>query len=285
MAPFSGTCRALILDVDGTFLNSAKAITAAVRAAVIAARQAGVPVCFATGRMYEAIAPWVAELGLTAPQIGNNGADVVDPASGRRLWHRCLSPATVGWLLDRGEALGFEPVLFSGPRVVARRRTPDALLIERNQEFVQPVAAAELRSPSLAVEKLLYLSLTRADELAGLRDRLTQTAAGQRDVHFAALITERGILNFCDPAATKLQAVARVCELLGCSLEDVIAVGDGDNDVDLLGGVGLGIAMGNASPAARAAAAMTVPDNDHDGLAVAITETVLPATLSRPTAR
>jgi hydroxymethylpyrimidine pyrophosphatase-like HAD family hydrolase len=104
-----------------------------------------------------------------------------------------------------------------------------------------------------------------------------QEVAACPAVRVSALITEPGILNFCDPAATKLQAVAWTCEYLGCRLDDVIAVGDGDNDADVLAGVGLGVAMGNASPAARAAAVRSVPDNDHDGLAVAIRDIVLPA--------
>jgi Cof subfamily protein (haloacid dehalogenase superfamily) len=267
----------LFLDVDGTSLNSAKALTDGVRAAVIEARQAGVSVCFATGRMFEAVAHWVAELGLTAPQIANNGADVVDPAGGRRLLNRRLSPASVAWLLDQGEARGFVPVAFAGPRVLALACTPDHQLIARNNEFVEVVCPEVLRDPALGVEKVLYLSVARADELPAVRDALNAAAAGLSGVRFAAMIAEHGFLNFCDPAATKLLAAAWVCAFLGCRLEDAIAVGDGDNDIDLLAGVGLGIAMGNASLAARAAAALSVPDNDHDGLAVAIRDRVLPS--------
>jgi len=279
MGHFSGACRVLVIDIDGTFLNSAKQPTAAVRGAIIQAREAGVQVCFATGRMFEAVSHWVAELGLSAPQVANGGADVVDPATGRRLQNRCLSPQTVAWLCDQGEALGFVPVLFSGTRVLARECTPDARLIARNNEFVQVTPAAELRSPDLAVEKVLYLSVARASELPAVRDRVARAAAACPGVRFDAVVTEPGILNFSDPAATKLQAVAWVCDYLGCSLRDVVAVGDGDNDVEILGGVGLGVAMGNASTAARAAAARSVPDNDHDGLAVAIRDIVLPAAL------
>lgn len=285
MSRFSGTCRVLVADIDGTFLTSAKTPTVAVRRALVGAAEAGVHVCFATGRMFEAVAHWVAELGLTAPQVANNGADVVDPLTGRRLQNRCLSAPTVAWLSAQADALGFVPVLFSGARVLARECTADACLIARNNEFVEVTPPAVLRSPDLAVEKLLYLSVDRADELPGVRDRLTAAAAGHPEVRFAAVVTERGILNFCDPAATKLQAVAWVCAYLGCGLQDVIAVGDGDNDVEILAGVGLGVAMGNASAAARAAAGTTVPDNDHDGLAVAVRELVLPAAVRSTSAR
>jgi hydroxymethylpyrimidine pyrophosphatase-like HAD family hydrolase len=49
-----------------------------------------------------------------------------------------------------------------------------------------------------------------------------------------------------------------------------MAVGDGDNDAELLAGVGLGVAMGNATDNSRAAALVQVSDNEHDGLAEAI---------------
>lgn len=284
MLRFSGVCRVLVADVDGTLLNSAKAVTPGVRAALVAARDAGVQVCLATGRLYEAIAHWVSELGLAAPQIANNGADVVEPRSGRRLLQRCLSHAAVVWFLDRGEQLGFVPIVFSGTRVLAAARTADARLIERNNEFVEVVSPAELRSPELPVQKLLYLSAERAPEFPALRDRLVREAGAAPGVRAGILITEPGILNVCDPEATKLNALAWVCAHLGCRLEDTIAVGDGDNDADLLAGAGLGIAMGNATQAARAAARVHVPDNDHDGLAVAIREIVLPAAPARPTA-
>jgi len=276
MPPFSGTCRVLVVDIDGTFLNSAKAVSPAVRTALIAAREAGIHVCFATGRMFEAVSHWVSDLGLTAPQIANNGADVVDPCSGQRLRNRCLSPATVRWLLGRAEELGFVPTVFSGRRVLAPARTVDATLIARNNEFVDVIPMTELRSPALSVEKVLYLSTERAPEFAALRDRLQREAATGQEAEFSVLITEPGILNFCHPEATKLKAVAWVCAYLGCDLGDVVAVGDGDNDVDVLAGVGLGVAMGNASAGARAAAARSVPDNDHDGLAVAVHEVVIP---------
>jgi Cof subfamily protein (haloacid dehalogenase superfamily) len=283
MSRFSGSCRALFIDVDGTSLNSAKELTAGVRAAVVEARRTGMSVCFATGRMFEAVAHWVADLGLTAPQVANNGAYVIDPADGRRLLNRRLTPASVAWLLDQGEARGFVPVAFAGHRVLATARTADHELIARNNEFVEVVPAAVLRAPDLGVEKVLYLSVSRAHELPAVRDALNAALPGPTAVRFAAQITEHGFLNLCDPDATKLQAAAWVCAFLGCRLDDAIAVGDGDNDVDLLAGVGLGIAMGNASPAARAAAALAVPDNNHDGLAVAIRDFVLPAAAGRPT--
>ena len=52
--------------------------------------------------------------------------------------------------------------------------------------------------------------------------------------------------------------------------EEVIAFGDGDNDVPLIQAAGTGVAMGNASPAVKEAADITAPSNNDDGIAVVL---------------
>ena len=263
----------LVLDVDGTFLTSRKQPTENVLEAVREALAAGVVVSFATGRLFEAISGWVADLGLRNPQIGNNGADIVDPLSGERLHRQCLDREAVLWLEARGRAADYPVVLFAGTRILATATVPEHWLLERNNEPVSVVPRDEMLDACLAVEKLLYLSLGRSAEFPALRERLL--AEAPPGIRFQVEVSEGGILNFCHPLATKRHAVVRLAAGLGIPLARVAAVGDGDNDAEMLGGVGLGIAMGNASPAARAAAAVVVPDNDHDGLAHAVRAHVL----------
>ncbi len=263
----------LVLDVDGTFLTSRKQPSEQVLATLREARAAGVRISFATGRMFEAIAGWVHDLGLTTPQIANNGADLIDPQTGERLYSQGLSAATVAWLLGQGQQVDLPTVVFAGTRVLADAKAPEHWLLERNNEPVSIVPRTTLLDPTLTIEKLLFLSLTRSDEFAVLRDRLV--AAKEDGVSFQADVSETGILNFCHPLANKGQAVTRLAERLGIPLARVAAVGDGDNDAPLLRTVGLGIAMGNATPAARAAARLGVPDNDHDGLAYAVRTHIL----------
>jgi Cof subfamily protein (haloacid dehalogenase superfamily) len=263
----------LVLDVDGTFLTSRKQPSENVLAAVREAVAAGVTVTFATGRMFEASAGWVGDLGLTNPQIGNNGADIVNPVTGERFHRQCLDSKTVAWLAEQGRAADLPVVLFSGTRVLAEAKADEHWLLERNNEPVSIVSRNELLDPSQDVEKLLFLSLTRQDELSPLRDRLVEEAPSH--IGFQSEVSEGGILNFCHPLATKRHALLRLSEMLSVPIERVAAVGDGDNDAEMLATAGLGIAMGNASPAAKSAAKLSVPDNDHDGLAYAIRTHVL----------
>lgn len=66
-----------------------------------------------------------------------------------------------------------------------------------------------------------------------------------------------------------------ICDLLGISMDETMAVGDADNDLDMLKAAGLGVAMGNANANAKAAADVTVADYDHGGIRQAIEEYLL----------
>ena len=82
------------------------------------------------------------------------------------------------------------------------------------------------------------------------------------------------------PGVSKSARMSRVAERLGVRREETIAMGDGDNDIEMLEWAGLGIAMGNGMPAVKAAADWIAPPVDEDGVAVALRRFVLGSQLS-----
>lgn len=69
---------------------------------------------------------------------------------------------------------------------------------------------------------------------------------------------------------SKADALRALCAHWGIGTEDTLALGDGDNDLEMLRAAGLGVAMGNASAEVRRAAGFVTEDNDHDGAAHAL---------------
>lgn len=66
-----------------------------------------------------------------------------------------------------------------------------------------------------------------------------------------------------------------VLPLLGVTWDEVLAAGDGENDLEMLAAAGWAVAMGNASETVQAAANFVTATNDHDGLAAAVERFVL----------
>ena len=246
-----------------------------VRLAVRYALDCGLQVSLVTGRMFPAVARWVAELGLQTPQVGNNGADIVDPVTGLFLQNLCLEPQIVPVVLRAGEELAVTTVVFAGKRVLALRRTPDHWLIERNNEAVEVVSFDVAAGANLRVEKLLFLDHQDPERLPRLRDELARRLAAAALPACSLEITEPGILNICHPQANKGVALRRLADLCGVTLAEVAAIGDSDNDAAMVALAGLGIAMGNATAATRQAARVQVADNAHAGVVSAIVDHVL----------
>lgn len=86
---------------------------------------------------------------------------------------------------------------------------------------------------------------------------------------------EKTALECSATGVTKGTGLLRLCEHLGIEPEETIAVGDADNDLNILETAGLAIAVGNANEHVKAVAAVVVNDCDHDGCAEAIDKYLL----------
>ena len=86
---------------------------------------------------------------------------------------------------------------------------------------------------------------------------------------------EKTALECSAAGVTKGTGLLRLCEHLGIESEETIAVGDADNDLNILETAGLAIAVGNANEHVKAVAAVVVNDCDHDGCAEAIDKYLL----------
>ena len=85
------------------------------------------------------------------------------------------------------------------------------------------------------------------------------------------LRTGDGIIELNSIHASKGNALCTLCKKLGISMENVLAIGDNENDISMLQAAGTAVAMANATPEVKACADfITQQDNDHDGLSEAI---------------
>lgn len=263
--------RLLAVDLDGTVMAPGDRISPAVRGALRAARAAGVHVMLATGRTGQSAAVYWRELELDpGPTICFNGAGVLELPAGSWWFRRTLPDGPARAVVEAATGRGFLTQVYVGDELWVSREDPRVRrYVESNHipAWVRPPAELA-RWPSPPVKILIQ---GEPAELATLRTALAAWSSVVRIVS-----SQRDYLEILPLDAGKGRALAEVARRMGVPQAAVAAVGDGENDADMLRWAGLGIAMGQAHPAARAAADVVAPSVEDDGLAQAIYAYVLP---------
>ena len=259
----------LALDIDGTLLNGRRELTDRTRECILKAIDRGVKVTLCTGRPIQGVKKYVDALGLTAPIITYNGAEISDPVSGACLFSKPLEYADALKIMELGQSVGTTLCIWS------RGKLFGSPLNERVHDYkkisgVEPQEAESIEELARAgVTKIIwYDTVERVNEFRSSID-----PNEFRSVSFCT--SNPAFLEFFNGEVSKESAMQRLGELLSVSSRETVAIGDGLNDIPMLKYAGLSIAMGNAADEVKAIAHKTVSDNDSDGVAEAIEKFIL----------
>ena len=263
--------RLAALDMDGTLLNSAHALTDYTRGVLRRATSAGRIMALCTGRCLSELRYLLDELDGVSYAIAVNGGRLYDLRARRSMRSLNLPAADAEWIL--GEAM----------------RCDACHQIILGDESFHDFGGEPMLSHYHMSEygSLFEAGSTRVNDLEARR-REHADEVGKINVFFAGASDKRRFLarlegravSWCDAVtmgveitpvgATKAQGLRALCELLGVPVSQSMAVGDGGNDLPVMRAAGFSVAMGNAIPEVRAAANAFTDDCDHDGAARAI---------------
>jgi Cof subfamily protein (haloacid dehalogenase superfamily) len=244
------------LDVDGTIVNGENVLSDAVRDAVVAIHDAGIATVISTGRAIPGVMDTVGKLGLTdGLAVASNGAVVF-----------AYDPVEV-----------VHSVTFDAADAVRRvlEQVPDAIVaVEQlgtgfrvNRPFPETEFAGQFVIDD--VESLIADPVTR----------VVIRSIDHTPAEFTAIVHDLGLtgtnyfigysawLDLAPEGVSKASGLDVVCERLGVSPADVLAVGDGNNDLEMLQWAGRGVAMGQSPDAVKAVADAVTGSVDDDGLA------------------
>ena len=279
--------RMIAIDIDGTLLPSTSGIISERnRAAVRAAEAAGVLIVIATGRRQTYAQPVIDPIGLGLKNImlSSNGT-VVRDFSGRLIERTLLSAETARRLCGALRPFG-QTMVFTFDREGAAGlvvENLDALhqqiakWVESNRPYLLEMSPLEgaFDTGEEPIQGMICgpVELVRqaevALELSNLKNDLAfhRTEYPQRDL---------GILDLLPPGCSKGTALSRIAIAHSILPEEVMAIGDNLNDLEMLDYSGFGVVMGNASAEIRALAERAgwqiTASNDEDGVALAIEE-------------
>ena len=263
--------RLIAVDLDGTLLDSAHRLSERNRQALQQAIEGGVRVVIATGKTRFSARGLIRELGIASPGVYLQGT-LTYYADGRVRRSVAMDRDTLRQVIAFAKAHGMDLLAYSGDRVFARRADAAAdKLAEYGEPMPEAVGAMEniLHQTGDINKLILYGAESR---IAPMRKRLSRQL-GER-VHLTRA-NVRGVLEVLPANASKGAGVALVMKDLGITPENALAIGDGENDIEMLKTVGLGVAMGNAVPRLKAVADQIVASNNENGVAQAIEMFVL----------
>ncbi len=251
----------VVLDLDGTLLDRSMTLDSTLAASIRKAVGRGCAVTLATGRMPAATRPYWEELGIRAPVILYNGALVRDPTTGLNLSVTGLPPGLPWRLYEIYTNAPVHPLFYRDDSLYCLEPTHPVLTYCREMG----VAAERIPEPHSFLENgsfIKCLFIGHPADLSTLRAELAATAGAA-----ARLVLSRtDYLELLPQGVSKGEALKVVARHLGIPLSRAIAVGDQENDLEMLRGAGVGIAMPNSPPAVRAGADRVAPPPQAGGL-------------------
>ncbi|GAB1781070.1 Cof-type HAD-IIB family hydrolase [Priestia megaterium] len=237
----------IALDMDGTLLNNQQEISKENREAIAKAQEQGVHVVLSTGRSLLTCREYAQSLELSSYLITVNGSEIWDE-SGQLVERKLIDASSIEkmWNLTQEHKLNFWAVTTDK---VWRDEFPEDIASQEWLKFGYDIPDDALREEVLK-------------QIAGISDfEISNSSLTNLEINALGINKAKGIMT--------------VCERLGISMDEVIAMGDSLNDMAMIEAAGCGIAMGNAQEAVKEAADWVTDTNVNNGVAKAISHWVL----------
>ena len=265
--------RVLALDLDGTLTNSQKEITPATLTALQKAMDKGVKVLLASGRPAVGVWPlaWQLELDKRGGYIlAYHGGQIIDCATGCTLFQQQVPRQVVAPLCAFARENGIVALTYNERGVVTECPEDPYVQLECRINHVPAIGVKDL-AEEVTYPVTKFLLTGEGDYLAGLVPVAQERFKGVLNI----FRSEPFFMEATPPGIEKGAALERLLNQLGLKREQLMACGDGLNDMPMLQYAGLSVAMANAQPEAKAAADAITLSNDEDGVAAAVEQYLL----------
>ena len=268
------------LDLDGTLLTDKKELTARTKAVISSALRRGIVVLVATGRPWMGIPEELRNFPGMRYALTSNGARIIDAQEERVIEEHLLSPELALQALEIcGKYDTLQEVYFDGQGYAPADKMAVVERYHRN-----PSMCEYMRKTRIPVDNIFKLvkeenrGLDKVQTLFADMEERTQAWRELREVSGLELVGSlRYNIEINTAGVNKGTGLVNLGKVLGIKREEIMAFGDGDNDIVMLKEAGIGVAMANAEDKVKETADYITLSNEEDGVAEAIEKLVLQA--------
>lgn len=260
----------IAFDMDGTLLNSQKKIDSETLEAIKRADEAGKIVALSTGRCMPELGEYLDSIKGLKYIIGDSGAYIREVATGKVIYKKSIAPEIIQNIFNQTKGMD---ILFQ---------------IHSDEAVVEKDKQSQMEHYQIGVYRKLFDDVMK--KVDDIRDYFKKNNPSVYKLNlFSPDTDQRKILEgmfvklpiqMCHSEITSLECsplgiskgtgLIKLCEYLNIPVRETIAVGDADNDIDILRTAGLSVAMGNGNDNVKKIAKVIVSDNDNGGCKEAI---------------
>lgn len=263
----------LVLDLDGTLTNSKKEVSEENKKTLIEAQKNGVKIVLASGRPTYGIVPIAQELGIEnygGYILSFNGGTIINWETKETVYESVLPNHVVPGLYSEAKDHGFTILSYKDDHIITENKEDKYVGVEAH---LNKMAVKEVPCFLSAVPRSLpkCLIVGNQEELAILEKKM-QTKYGEE---MSIYRSEPFFLELMPQNIDKAQSLQRLLDHLSLTKEEMIACGDGYNDLTMVEFAGLGVAMANAQDAVKNVSNYITLSNDEDGIAHVVKKFIL----------
>ncbi len=266
-----------IFDLDGTLTNSQKELTTRTHLAIIKLQQRGVKVVLASGRPTYGIVPLANELELSRYGgyiLSYNGAQIIDCASMQIVYSSLLPAELIPNIYNRSKEFNCNLISYDN-RFIITESANDRYV--EHEAFLNKMEIREVDSLLDAIDALpapptKCLAVADPDNTIALERELKSIFPPEQ---LSIYRSEPFFLEIVPTGIDKAASLERLNQHLGTTAEQMIAFGDGFNDLSMIEYAGCGVAMKNAQQPVKDVAQFVTASNDDDGVALFIEENLI----------
>lgn len=258
--------RLIVLDLDGTILDSRGEMSPKLRRTIMAVKTAGIQVTLATGRRVVRTLPWAKDLNITLPIISHNGAVVIEPNQQKVCYWQGIPLKTANQLINELSLRQMPYLVYSGQDYGDTGYLPEQYHSKKMHLLTYVDDQITITKKIGLVSDPIKISVL--DESSKTDVLLSSLGRYKDHINMIVYRSEKYTgIDFLRKGCSKASGVRYIAEKQKINMAQVLAIGDDYNDLEMIKEAGLGVAMANAPTQVRQAADYVALSNDQDGAA------------------
>lgn len=260
--------RAIALDLDGTLTNHDKVVTPRTRQALLKAQEQGAIIILASGRPTYGIVPVAECLELEKRGgyiLSYNGGNIVNAKTGEKLFSQFLPDAVIPILYKYAREHRYALLGYAGNEIITEM-PDDPYVKEESRINKMNIRKVDNLLDALEPHPTKLLMTGDPTDMIKAEEELVEILGEKMDIFRSAPF----FLELVPKGIDKAQSLLRLLSKINLTPADLMAFGDGYNDLSMLKLAGVGVAMANAAPEVRANADYVTLSNEEDGVAEAL---------------